>query len=78
VGGTIYVTSHGARNYLDHEAFEQAGVKVHYMRYECNPYPQRWGEFTPYVTGLDLVASLGRDGSSRISSHCVPWRDFLP
>ncbi len=77
VGGTIYVTGHGARNYLDHEAFEQAGVKVEYMCYEHHPYPQGWGEFTPYVTGLDLVANLGRDGRDHISSPCVPWRDFL-
>ncbi len=77
VGGTTYVTGHGARNYLDHEAFEQAGVKVHYMRYACNPYPQRWGEFTPFVTALDLVASLGRDGRRHISSTGVSWRDFL-
>jgi hypothetical protein len=77
VGGTIYATGHGARNYLNHEAFEQAGVKVQYMRYECNPYPQRWGEFTPYVTGLDLVANLGRDGRGQLSSPCIPWRDFL-
>ncbi len=77
VGGTAYLTGHGARHYLDHEAFEKAGVPVHYMRYERHPYPQRWGEFTPFVTGLDLVASLGREGRANISSLSVPWRDFL-
>jgi hypothetical protein len=77
IGGTVYITGHGARNYLDHEAFEESGVKVHYMRYESQPYPQRWGEFTPYVTALDLLASLGRAGQDQIVSTSVPWREFL-
>ena len=77
VGGTVYITGHGARNYLDHDAFEQVGVDVQYMRYERRPYPQRWGEFTPYVTSLDLVASLGHAGRSHILSSCVPWRKFI-
>jgi hypothetical protein len=77
VGGTVYITGHGASNYLDHEAFEQSGVSVHYMRYEHRPYPQGWGEFTPFVTALDLLANLGCDGQRFISSTGVPWREFL-
>ncbi len=77
VGGTIYITGHGARNYLDHEAFEKSGIKVHYMHYERRPYPQPWGEFTPFVTGLDLLARLGCDGRNQIASTSVPWREFL-
>ncbi len=77
IGGTIYITGHGARNYLDHEAFEASGVKVHYMHYERHPYPQLWGEFTPFVTALDLLANLGRDGQYQIAPACVPWREFL-
>lgn len=77
VGGDVYITGHGARNYLDHVAFERAGVQVRYMQYELGTYPQRWGSFTPYVSGLDLVANCGVDGIDRIFSKAVPWRDFL-
>ena len=77
VGGTVYITGHGARHYLDHESFENVGVEVHYMQYERHPYPQQWGEFTPFVTALDLVASLGHDGRHQISSTSVTWREFL-
>lgn len=77
IGGTVYITGHGGRNYLDHEAFDESGVKVEYMRYERHPYTQRWGEFTPYVTALDLVANLGRDGRHKISSTSVPWQEFV-
>jgi hypothetical protein len=77
LGGTRYVTGHGARAYLDHELFERAGVRVEYMRYARTPYPQLHGEFTPYVTALDLVANRGRAGREAIVPRTVPWREFL-
>ena len=75
--GTKYITGHGARNYLDHTLFEDAGIAVKYMRYECVPYPQLHGAFTPYVTGLDLIANCGKGGSSVIRSAAVDWRQFV-
>lgn len=77
VGGTTYITGHGGRNYLNHRAFDEAGIRVEYMQYEHPPYPQGWGEFTSYVTGLDLVANMGVEGLERISSRSIPWRQFL-
>jgi len=78
LGGTTYVTGHGGRAYLEHEAFEAAGVDVQYMNYARTPYPQLHGPFTASVSALDLVASLGRDGRSVIASGTVPWRRFAP
>lgn len=77
LGGTRYITGHGARNYLDHEAFEAAGIEVRYIRYSCTPYEQLDGSFTPFVTALDLVANLGRSGIRCIRPQTVNWRDFL-
>jgi hypothetical protein len=77
LGGTRYITGHGARNYLDHEAFEAAGIEVHYMNYRRIPYPQRHGEFTPYVSALDLVAQCGREGIEYIQPATIPWREFM-
>lgn len=77
LGGTVYVTGHGARNYLDHAAFEQAGVQVRYMQYNCSIYPQLHEEFTPYVSALDLVANCGREGVKFICSESTYWREFL-
>ena len=75
--GNIYITGHGARNYLDHELFESRGVEVRYMDYQRLPYPQMYGEFTPYVTALDLVANCGKDGVEFIQSEAINWREFL-
>ena len=77
LGGDVYVTGHGARNYLDHELFEREGVRVEYMHYRKQPYPQLHGEFTPFVSSLDLVANLGKAGASVICSTTLPWREFL-
>lgn len=77
VGGNVYITGHGARHYLNHTHFEEKGIEVRYMRYEARPYPQSWGAFTPYVTGLDLVAHCGKEGIQSICSEAIPWRDFL-
>lgn len=77
VGGTDYITGHGARNYLDHDLFERRNIDIRYMQYECRPYPQMWGDFTPYVTGLDLIANCGPDGYKWIASGAIPWRKFF-
>lgn len=77
LGGTRYVTAHGAANYLDHAAFEQAGVAVEYIAYSRTPWRQRHGDFTPYVTVLDLVANEGPAAAGAIRPATMPWRDFL-
>ena len=74
---TTYVTGHGAKNYLDHEMFEHAGITVEYMDYLRLPYPQLHGAFTPYVSSLDLIANCGQDGLRYISSGARHWRKFI-
>ncbi|KQY49729.1 WbqC family protein [Lysobacter sp. Root494] len=77
LGGDRYITGHGARNYLAHEIFDKAGVRVEYMDYLKVPYTQLHGEFTPYVSALDLIANKGPDGVEYIRSGARYWKDFL-
>ena len=74
---SVYITGHGAARYLNHELFEKEGVEVRYIDYQMKPYPQLYGEFTPYVSGLDLVANCGRDGIQFIQSNTTTWRNFV-
>ena len=76
VDGDSYVTGHGARNYLNHELFEDVGISVEYMNYKKLPYPQLYGPFTPFVTALDLVANCGKAGRAYLASGTVGWREF--
>lgn len=75
--GDVYITGHGAKNYLDHEKFETYGIEVEYMDYVLRDYPQLHGEFTPYVTIVDLIANIGEDATDRIAVKTVNWRDFF-
>jgi hypothetical protein len=77
LGGTRYVTAHGAAAYLDHAAFEAAGVEVEYIRYSRTPWPQAHGPFTPFVTILDLLANSGPENAQYFRPSTTPWRDFL-
>jgi hypothetical protein len=77
LNGDVYVTAHGGKNYLDHAAFEQHGIRVEYMDYRRTPYPQLHGAFDPHVSILDLIANVGRRGTEYIHSQTVPWRQFL-
>lgn len=77
VGGTRYVTGHGAANYLDHEAFETVGIGVDYMDYSLTSWPQGTGSFTPYVTILDLIAHTGAQARTYLRPGTISWQSFL-
>lgn len=77
LGGSRYLTGLGARNYLDHALFEAAGIRVEYMDYRKIPYPQLHGEFTPFVSILDLIANKGERGIENIQSKTVYWKEYL-
>lgn len=72
-----YLTGHGAKNYLAHDLFDDKGISVEYIDYELDKYPQLHGDFTPYVSLLDLIANCGREGLGYIRGKSVAWRDFV-
>jgi len=76
VGGTRYVTGHDAADYLDHEAFEAAGVAVEYMGYSATPWPRPEAHFTPYASILDLVACTGSHAAEYLRPSTIGWRAF--
>lgn len=78
LGARTYVTGHGAAGYLDHAAFEAEGVAVEYMDYRPVPWPQLHGDFTPFVTILDLLAAVPYEAAaSHLNPATVDWRTFL-
>jgi hypothetical protein len=77
LNGNVYITGHGAKNYLDHELFERNGIRVEYMDYQRTPYPQLYGEFNPHVSILDLIGNVGRAGVEYIHSSTKYWKEFL-
>ncbi len=60
LGCSDYLTGPKARDYLDHELFEAAGIDVHWADYTRYPeYPQRHGPFAHDVSVLDLLFNAG-------------------
>jgi hypothetical protein len=77
LGGSTYITGHGARKYLDHDLFESNGIDVEYMNYKKNEYPQMWGGFNPHVSILDLIANTGNRGIEYLNSDTLNWKTFI-
>lgn len=78
LGANRYVTGHGARNYLRHELFEAAGVRVDYMDYRLSAYPQLHGEFTPYVSVIDLLFNVGAAAPRFLAPATLHWSEMSP
>jgi hypothetical protein len=76
-GATAYVTGHGALKYLEYEKFEARGIDVRYIDYRLAEYPQRHGEFTPFVSIIDPLANVGGAARDLVVSPTVSWRDFV-
>lgn len=78
VGGTSYITGHGAANYLDHEAFERSGVEVSYMHYSFKPWRDTVWADNFGVSYLDLLAARGLSNfTDHLLGRQINWREFI-
>ncbi len=75
--GDVYITGLGALKYIDYDLFENNHIRLEYMDYKKLPYTQSFGEFTPFVSILDLIAYCGKEGKSFITSPSKYWKEFI-
>jgi hypothetical protein len=76
LGATHYLTGHGARNYLDYSIFEKKNIQVEFIEYSLKPYHQMHGEFTPYVSTLDIISNCGQNAVELVNGMPVSWQKF--
>lgn len=77
LGAAEYISGIGAMNYIDYSIFEAAGIRIHYMNYRLQQYPQLHGPFTPYVSILDLLFNVGIEAAGDfVGSDCKYWKDW--
>jgi hypothetical protein len=62
LGGTHYITGPMARDYLELDKFERAGISVEFMVYDYPEYPQLHPPYDVHVSILDTLFMLG-DGA---------------
>ncbi len=61
-GATRYISGPAARDYIEPQVFDEAGVTLSWFDYAGYPeYPQLWGDFAHGVSILDLLFNCGRD-----------------
>lgn len=59
LGATEYVSGPSARDYMEPEKFEAAGIKLSYFQYDYPPYRQLSDQFTHFVSIVDMIFNLG-------------------
>ena len=72
-----YVTGHGALNYLNHELFDGEGIQVCYMDYQKREYTQLHSPFIPYVSIIDVMSNLGKNGRDYMVSKALYWKEYI-
>ena len=60
VGAKHYISGPSARDYIENEKFDEAGISLEYIEYNYPEYPQLYPPFDPYVTILDLLFMAGK------------------
>ncbi|MBI5232739.1 MAG: WbqC family protein [Deltaproteobacteria bacterium] len=68
LGADTYLAGRDGRNYMDLGIFREAGLKVAFQEFEHPVYPQLFGGFERYMSGLDLIFNCG-DNSIKILSN---------
>lgn len=63
-GGATYLSGLGGKKYQDEALFVQGGVEVVYSSFRSGPYLQDSDEFTPGLSILDVVFSMGWDATA--------------
>ncbi len=68
VGANHYLSGPSARNYIDDEMFNKAGINIEYIAYDYPEYPQFYPPFEAQVSILDLIFMVGSDALSYIQN----------
>lgn len=59
VGAKHYISGPSAKDYVEGEKFDAAGITLEYMEYNYPEYPQLYPPYDPYVSILDLMFMTG-------------------
>ena len=65
-GADIYLSGHGAMKYQDPEYFSENRIELVYQEFEHPVYPQRFGDFVPNLSIVDMLFNVGPERSSEI------------
>jgi hypothetical protein len=61
----VYLSGKCGKDYLDERRFAEQGIEVRYQDFQHPVYPQRWADFLPRMSAIDLLFNCG-DASLQI------------
>ena len=67
LGVDHYISGPSARDYIETEKFDAAGIRLEYVKYDYPEYPQLYPPFDPAVSVLDLLFMTGNRALSYIT-----------
>ncbi len=59
LGAKYFLSQRSAQNYLTVNLFQDAGIRLNFMKIKASVYPQLWGSFIPNLSVFDLVFNCG-------------------
>jgi len=65
----MYLSGVGGKNYLEQEQFENTNIILEFQDYLPIVYPQRFGDFIPNLSVIDLLFNCGKESLSRIMGN---------
>lgn len=65
----MYLSGIGGKNYLEQEKFENKNIILEFQDYLPIVYPQRFGDFIPNLSVIDLLFNCGTESLSRIMGN---------
>lgn len=66
LNGTVYISGTGAKVYNDESEFKKHNIKLIYQQFKHPVYEQRWGEFCPNLSIIDLLFHCGPNAIKKI------------
>lgn len=75
VGSNIYLSGGFGREYLNITEFAAEGVEVKFHEYNYPVYPQRFNDFVPFLSYLDMLFNIGLEPNKVLAGHpadCTP------
>ena len=74
LGADTYISGALGSNYLKLDDFKKHGIEVKFQHVEHPVYRQRFGEFLPNLSTLDLLFNMGPDSSNIIRDMPIKWK----
>lgn len=59
LNGDVYLSGTGAQVYNDRSEFEAQQIQLVYQNFKHPVYPQRWGDFQPNLSIIDMLFNCG-------------------